>query len=50
MKSTLWTVVDFCAAATGFLVFGCRRTLPVELLARPQDNLWDNHPAVGETT
>ncbi|HEX3374555.1 MAG TPA: hypothetical protein VHS13_10125 [Edaphobacter sp.] len=50
MKQTLWTIIDLCAATTGFLVFGCRRILPVELLAHPADNSWDDHPTVVETT
>ncbi|WP_353063991.1 hypothetical protein RBB77_22465 [Tunturibacter psychrotolerans] len=50
MKSTLWTVIDLCAATTGFLVFGCRHILPVELLAHRPDNFWDDHPPVVETT
>jgi hypothetical protein len=50
MKSTLWMVVGLFAAVAGFLTFGCRRILPIELLADQSDNLWDDHPAVGETT
>jgi len=50
MKSTLWTIIDLCAAATGCLVFGCRHILPVELLARRPENFWDDHPTVVETT
>jgi len=50
MKSTLWTIIDLCAAATGCLVFGCRHILPVELLAHRPENFWDDHPTVVETT
>ncbi|WP_158945863.1 hypothetical protein [Granulicella sp. S190] len=50
MKSTLWMIGGFCAAAAGFLVFGCRKTPPVELLAHRLQDAWADHHTVAETT
>jgi hypothetical protein len=50
MKSILWTVGGFCAAAAGFLVLGRKRTPPVELLANRLEQAWADHHTVVETT
>ena len=50
MKSALWMIGGFCAAAAGFLVLGCRNTQPVELLAHRLQDAWADHHTVVETT
>jgi hypothetical protein len=50
MKSTLWMIGGVCAAAAGFLVFGPKRTQPVELLAHRLQDAWADHHTVVETT
>jgi hypothetical protein len=39
----------FSAAAVGFLVWGSRRTPPVELLAHRLETAWADHRTVVET-
>jgi hypothetical protein len=50
MKNVLWIVCGFCAAATGFLVWGGNRTPPVKLLAHRLEMAWADHHTVVETT
>jgi len=50
MKNILWTIGGFCAAATGFLVWRCKRNPPVELLAHRLEQAWADHHTVAETT
>jgi hypothetical protein len=49
MKNILWLVGGFCAAAVGFLVWGPKRTQPVELLAHRLEEAWADHRTVVET-
>ncbi len=49
MKNVLLLVGGFCAAAAGFLVWGCKRTPPVELLAHRLEEAWADHHTVVET-
>lgn len=53
MKSMVWMVAGFCAAAAGFLVLGARRTQrlaaqaePVEELAHRLETAWADHHTV----
>jgi hypothetical protein len=46
MKNVLWMVGGFCAAASGFLIWGNRRTPPVELLAHRLEVAWADHHTV----
>ncbi len=46
MKNVLWTLGGFCAAMAGFLVWGCNRTQPVELLAHRLEQAWADHHTV----
>jgi hypothetical protein len=46
MKSVLWIMGGFCAAAAGFLVLGSNRTQPVELLAHRLEEAWADHHTV----
>jgi hypothetical protein len=46
MKNVLWMIGGFCAAATGFLVWNCRRTPPVELLAHRLEAAWADHHTI----
>jgi hypothetical protein len=50
MKKVLWTVAGFCAAATGFLVWGSKRTPPIELLAHRLESAWADHHTIVKTT
>ncbi|HEX4578316.1 MAG TPA: hypothetical protein VH117_13250 [Edaphobacter sp.] len=50
MKNVLWTVGEFCAAATGFLAWNCRRTIPVPLLAHRLEEAWAGQHTAVETT
>jgi hypothetical protein len=50
MKSKLWMIGGFCAAAAGFLVLGRRRTPNLELLAHRLEDAWADHHTVVETT
>jgi hypothetical protein len=50
MKNVLWMVGSFCAAAAGFLVWNCKRTTTVELLAHRLEKAWADHRTVVETT
>jgi hypothetical protein len=50
MKKVLWTVAGFCAAATGFLVWGSKRTPPIELLAHRLEAAWADHHTIVKTT
>jgi hypothetical protein len=49
MKSVLWTIAGFCAAAAGLLVWGPKRTQPVELLAHRLEEAWADHHTIVET-
>jgi hypothetical protein len=49
MKNVLWMVGGFSAAAVGFLVWGSKRTPPVELLAHRLERAWADHHTVVET-
>jgi hypothetical protein len=49
MKNILWLVGEFCAAATGFLAWNCKRNAPVELLAPPLGRAWEDHRFVVKT-
>jgi hypothetical protein len=49
MKNALWMVGEFCAAATGFLAWNCKRMPPVELLAHRLEPAWADHRTVVET-
>ncbi|MDQ2834563.1 MAG: hypothetical protein M3Y50_12635 [Acidobacteriota bacterium] len=46
MKNILWLVGGFCAAATCFLVWGPKRTEPVELLAHRLEEAWADHHTI----
>jgi hypothetical protein len=50
MRNVLWMVGGFCAAATGFLLWGFKRTSSVELLAHRLEEAWADHHTVVETT
>jgi hypothetical protein len=43
MKKMLWMVGGLCAAAAGFLVWGTRRSEPVEELAHRLEDAWSDH-------
>lgn len=43
MKKMVWLVGGFAAAAAGFLVWGRRRTQPVEELAHRLEEAWADH-------
>jgi hypothetical protein len=49
MKNALWMVGEFCAAATGFLAWNCKRMPPVELLAHRLERPWANRRTAVET-
>jgi hypothetical protein len=49
MKNVLWMMGGFSAAAVGFLVWGSKRTPPVDLLARRLQEAWADHHTVVET-
>jgi hypothetical protein len=40
MKSLVWAVAGFCAAAAGLLVWGSRRTPSVDELALKLEDAW----------
>ena len=46
MKSFLWMVGGFCAAAAGFLVWGPKRVKPVQELAHRLEVAWGDHHTV----
>jgi hypothetical protein len=46
MKSVLWWVGGFCAAAAGFLVLGAKRTPTVDDLAVSLEEAWADHHTV----
>ena len=46
MKSVLWWVGGFCAAAAGFLVLGAKRTPTVDDLAESLEEAWADHHTV----
>jgi hypothetical protein len=46
MKSFVWLVAGICAAAAGFLVWGPKRTQPIQELARRLDVAWSDHHTV----
>ena len=46
MKSVLWMVGGFCAAAACFLVWGPKQSQPVELLAHRLEDAWADHHTV----
>jgi hypothetical protein len=46
MKNIFWLIGGFCAAAVGFLVWGPKRTQPVELLAHRLEEAWADHHTV----
>jgi hypothetical protein len=49
MKNVFWTIAGFCAAAAGLLVWGPKRTQPLELLARRLEVAWADHRTIVET-
>jgi hypothetical protein len=49
MKNVLWMMGGFSAAAVGFLVWGSKRTPPVDLLARRLQEARVDHHTVVET-
>lgn len=46
MKSFLWTLGGFCAAAVCLLVWRPRQTEPVEQLAHKLEEAWADHHTV----
>ncbi|WP_348269563.1 hypothetical protein P8936_14125 [Edaphobacter paludis] len=46
MKSFLWMMGGFCAAAAGFLVWGPKRVQPVQELAKRLEVAWGDHHTV----
>jgi len=46
MKSVLWWVGGFCAAAAGFLVLGAKRTPTLDDLAESLEEAWADHHTV----
>jgi hypothetical protein len=46
MKNIFWLVGGFCAAATGFLVLGPKRTQPIDLLAHRLKEAWADHHTI----
>ena len=46
MKNLLWMVGGFCAAAVGIILFGSRRTQPVQELAHRLEVAWADHHTV----
>ncbi len=48
MRNILWMVGGCCAAVAGFLVWGSKRTPPVELLAHRLEEAWADHHTVVE--
>ncbi len=46
MKSFLWTLSGFCAAAVCFLVWAPRRGEPVQELAHKLEEAWADHHTV----
>jgi len=50
MKNVLWMLGGFCAAATGFMVFGSRRRPLVQLLAHRLEEAWADHHTVVKTS
>ncbi len=48
MKNILWLVGGIRAASAGFLLWGSKRTPPVELLAHRLEEAWADHHTVVE--
>jgi hypothetical protein len=46
MKNILWLIGGFCAAAVGLMVWGPKRTQPVQLLAHRLEEAWADHHTV----
>jgi hypothetical protein len=46
MKGILWVVAGFCAAAIGVVVWGPRRSVPVQDLAHRLEDAWADHHTV----
>ncbi len=46
MKSVLWALGAFCAAAAGWIVLGPRRVQPVQELAHQLETAWQDHHTV----
>jgi hypothetical protein len=49
MKTVIWGIVGFCAAAAGLLVILPRRNPPIELLAHRLEDAWADHHTIVET-
>ena len=46
MKSIIWTISGFCAAAAGWIVLGPKRVQPVQELAHKLEEAWQDHHTV----
>lgn len=46
MKNFLWLVAGVCAATAGFLVWGPKRSQPVQELAHRLEEAWANNHTV----
>ena len=46
MKNFLWMVTGLCAAAVGIVLWGPKRTQPVQELAHRLEEAWADHHTV----